>query len=328
MGLYLATDYNSKMSSCQTPAKKNRFAVQSKGIYVVCMVATSVSIFSLLIAFSVTGYEKFNNTNQSKTYVSNPNGNITYVVMGGCIFGALLIGTFAVVIYYYFSLVMKFVVADAHSSESHQSQHYHHRRIAQQLWIISGSAAFIAGNASYDALFSESLSAFPLFNTYYFFTTVAVFVLSLTAVSVAIIVQVALNEFPSDDKRALFMRKIKGVKALVFFLCSFSYLLWIGGCIALGEVKYKYKKHLWQPSFFLCLFGLVYMLRTFYLIKVKSDECVHRENEGRRKEDLAEGDEKCLNMMSNKTLEVEVTENPMTQNMVDIDDGREVVAKK
>ena len=276
--LYMATDYNSKMSSCQTSAKKNRFAVQSRGIYVICLFATLVSVLSLLIAFSVQGSEKFNNSDQTKTYETSPNGNISYIIMGGAILGALYILIFVLVVYFHYVQTMGAVdLPPPATATPHASQQ--HRRIAQQLWIISGSAAFIAGNASYEVLFSESLSPVPIFNSFYFLTTVGVFVLSLAAVSVAIIVQVALNELPSDEKREHFMQRMKGVKSLVFFLCSFSYLLWIGGCIALGEVKYKYKSHLWQPSFFICLYGLVYMLWTFYRIKVKSDECVRREKD-------------------------------------------------
>jgi hypothetical protein len=60
-------------------------------------------------------------------------------------------------------------------------------------------------------------------NTSYFLATVrSVFILSLAAVSVVIIVRVALNELPSDEKQEYFMRRLKGVKSLVFFLSSFS----------------------------------------------------------------------------------------------------------
>jgi hypothetical protein len=249
--LFWCNDYNNKFTYCDTIMKKIKFTQITYSFFQFTIAVGFTSVLAILIGFSVLGEQKF----------INNFADITYLIKFGSYLA--IIAIFMI----FFWLINTYNSVKNNNDESEKIE-LDYKTFDSKLRKCVGGATFVAGNVCFELLFSEALST-PAFDTYYFFMTVFCFVTSVIAVASTTTFGILIDFLDNENKKMKFGSRVHLLKNMVFYLMFASLASWLLACIALGEVKYKNKANLFEPSLIIGAFFFIVILHCFNDVRNK-----------------------------------------------------------
>jgi hypothetical protein len=226
--IFWSNDYNNKMTYCKSYNDKVYFAQITYGFFKFYLVIGAVVLISILVGFAYLGNIKV---------ISNYE-EVMNIVRIGSIVAFLFICTVMVWVIKKFMIII--------NSNEIVEGYYDYKIFISKIKHSVVGATFVASWVCYELLFSQALST-PSINMYYFAMTTICLIAGISATSLTIFIQVLMDYFASENKKQMFANKILKMKNIIFYLMFICLFCWLCGCIAMGEVKYKYKNNLWEP---------------------------------------------------------------------------------
>lgn len=249
--LFWCNDYNNKFLYCGTTMKKIKFAEITYSFFGFTISVGFISVLTILIGFSVLGDQKF---------ITNYE-DIAYLIQ----FGSYLAIIIIIIVLYW--LISTYNLVNINNDKSVIIE-FDYKTFDSKLRNSVSGATFVAGNVCFELLFSEALSSYG-YNTYYFFMTTLCFVTAVVAVATTTTFGILIDFLDSENKKMKFGSKVHFLKNMVFYLMFASLASWLMACIALGEVKYKHKLYLFEPSSIICSLFFLVVLNCFVDIRNK-----------------------------------------------------------